>query len=146
VETKAHLCFLKKVRGRCGSVYGTKGAVDRKSLGTTDLQHSLLVYDKMHSKVVITLAEKYPSLWSVTLCSLVNSHQCSEGANGPHLHGLSRPRRVHTPEDLNNQHIVRTLYLSTSVFLILRQFISVLLWTIRITVNPVKHNNCLFQC
>jgi hypothetical protein len=37
VETKAHLCFLKKVGGRSGCVYGTKGAVDRKSLGTTGL-------------------------------------------------------------------------------------------------------------
>jgi hypothetical protein len=27
-------------RGRCGCVYGTKGAVDRKSLGTTALSHS----------------------------------------------------------------------------------------------------------
>ena len=34
METKAHLCFLKKVGGRCGCVYGTKGAADRKSLGT----------------------------------------------------------------------------------------------------------------
>jgi hypothetical protein len=39
VETKAHLCFLKKVRGRCGSVYGTKGAVDRKSLGTAGIEY-----------------------------------------------------------------------------------------------------------
>jgi hypothetical protein len=38
VETKAHLCFLKKGRGRCGCVYGTKRAVDRKSLGTTDIR------------------------------------------------------------------------------------------------------------
>jgi hypothetical protein len=38
VETKAHLCFLKEVGGRCGCVYGTKGAVDRKSLGTTGLE------------------------------------------------------------------------------------------------------------
>jgi hypothetical protein len=37
METKGHLCFLKKAGGRCGSVYGTKGAVDRKSLGTTAL-------------------------------------------------------------------------------------------------------------
>jgi hypothetical protein len=37
VETKENLCFLKKIRGRCGSVYGTKGAVNRKSLGSTDL-------------------------------------------------------------------------------------------------------------
>jgi hypothetical protein len=37
VETKAHLCFLKKVGGRCGCAYGTKGAVDQKGLGTTDL-------------------------------------------------------------------------------------------------------------
>jgi hypothetical protein len=42
VETKAHLCFLKKVRGRCGSVYGNKGAVDRKSLGTTDLDRRVV--------------------------------------------------------------------------------------------------------
>jgi hypothetical protein len=27
VETKAHLCFLKKVGGRCGCVYGTEGAL-----------------------------------------------------------------------------------------------------------------------
>jgi hypothetical protein len=33
-----YLCFLKKVGGRCGCVYRTEGAVDRKSLGTTDLQ------------------------------------------------------------------------------------------------------------
>jgi hypothetical protein len=33
-----HLCFLKKVGGRCGCVYGTKGAVDRKSLGTTGVE------------------------------------------------------------------------------------------------------------
>jgi hypothetical protein len=38
VETKAHLCFLKNVGGRCGCVYGTKGAVDRKSLGTAVLR------------------------------------------------------------------------------------------------------------
>jgi hypothetical protein len=25
VETKVHLCFLRKVGGRCGSVYGTEG-------------------------------------------------------------------------------------------------------------------------
>jgi hypothetical protein len=37
METKAHLCFLKKVGGRCGCVYGTEGAVDRKSLGTAVL-------------------------------------------------------------------------------------------------------------
>jgi hypothetical protein len=37
VETKAHLCFLKKVGGCCGCVYGTKGAGDQKSLGTTAL-------------------------------------------------------------------------------------------------------------
>jgi hypothetical protein len=36
VETKAHLCFFKNGRGgRGGCVYGTKGAVDRKSLGAT---------------------------------------------------------------------------------------------------------------
>jgi hypothetical protein len=29
--------FFKKVGGRCGCVYGTKGAVDRKSLRTTAL-------------------------------------------------------------------------------------------------------------
>jgi hypothetical protein len=40
VETKVHLCFLKKVGGRCGCVYGTKGAVDRKSLETTGLDVS----------------------------------------------------------------------------------------------------------
>jgi hypothetical protein len=39
MQTKAHLCFLKKVGGCCGCVYGTKGAVDRKRLGTTGLQH-----------------------------------------------------------------------------------------------------------
>jgi hypothetical protein len=33
--------FFKKVGGRCGCVYGTKGAVDRKSLGTTGLDQSL---------------------------------------------------------------------------------------------------------
>jgi hypothetical protein len=32
--------FFKKGRGRCGCVYGTKGAVDRKSLGTADLDGS----------------------------------------------------------------------------------------------------------
>jgi hypothetical protein len=37
VETKAHLRFLKKIGGRCGCVYGTKGAVARKSLGTAGL-------------------------------------------------------------------------------------------------------------
>jgi hypothetical protein len=42
VETKANLCFLKKVGGRCGLVYGTKGAVDRKSLGTAGLFDNLL--------------------------------------------------------------------------------------------------------
>jgi hypothetical protein len=30
--------FFKKGRGRCGCVYGAKGAVDRKSLGTTGLK------------------------------------------------------------------------------------------------------------
>jgi hypothetical protein len=39
VETQAHLYFLKKVGGRCGCVYGTKGAVDRKNLETTDLSY-----------------------------------------------------------------------------------------------------------
>jgi hypothetical protein len=29
--------FFKKVGGRCGCVYGTKGAVDRKRLGTAAL-------------------------------------------------------------------------------------------------------------
>jgi hypothetical protein len=29
--------FCKKGRGRCSCVYGTKGAVDRQSLGTTGL-------------------------------------------------------------------------------------------------------------
>jgi hypothetical protein len=29
--------FFKKIGGRCGRVYGTKGAVDRKSSGTTGL-------------------------------------------------------------------------------------------------------------
>jgi hypothetical protein len=29
--------FKKKVGGRCGCVCGTKGAVDRKCLGTSDL-------------------------------------------------------------------------------------------------------------
>jgi hypothetical protein len=43
VETKAHLCFSKKVRGRCGSVYGTNGAVDRKSLGTAGLDECSVV-------------------------------------------------------------------------------------------------------
>jgi hypothetical protein len=38
VETKAHLCFLKKEGGRCGCVYGNKGALDRKSFGTTDVE------------------------------------------------------------------------------------------------------------
>jgi hypothetical protein len=33
--------FSKKLGGRCGCVYGTKGAVDRKSLGTTGLDHKL---------------------------------------------------------------------------------------------------------
>jgi hypothetical protein len=28
--------FFKKGRGRCGCVYGTEGAVDRKSLGTAE--------------------------------------------------------------------------------------------------------------
>jgi hypothetical protein len=32
--------FKKKVGGRCGCVYGTKGAVDRKSLGTTGLNYT----------------------------------------------------------------------------------------------------------
>jgi hypothetical protein len=41
METKAHLCsFLKTEGGRCECVYGTKGAVDRKSLGTTGLASS----------------------------------------------------------------------------------------------------------
>jgi hypothetical protein len=39
VETKAHLCFLKKVGGRCGCVFGAKVAVDQKSLGTAELDH-----------------------------------------------------------------------------------------------------------
>jgi hypothetical protein len=38
VETKAHLCFLRKVGGRCGCVYGTEGAVVRKSFGTAGLE------------------------------------------------------------------------------------------------------------
>jgi hypothetical protein len=44
VETKAHLCFLKKVGGRCGCVYGTEGAVDRKSLVTTGVA-DIISYD-----------------------------------------------------------------------------------------------------
>jgi hypothetical protein len=32
--------FFKKGRGRCGCVYGNKWAVDRKSLGTTDLEQA----------------------------------------------------------------------------------------------------------
>jgi hypothetical protein len=44
VETKAHLCFFKKWwGGRCGCVYGAKGAVDRKCLGTTALQLRLVI-------------------------------------------------------------------------------------------------------
>jgi len=48
------------------------------------------------------------SLWSVILCSLVNSHQCLGGGCGPHLHGPSSPRIDNTPEDLNIQNIMRT--------------------------------------
>jgi hypothetical protein len=33
--------FFKKAGGRCGCVYGTKGAVDQKSLGTTALDDAL---------------------------------------------------------------------------------------------------------
>jgi hypothetical protein len=48
VETKAHLCFLKKAGGRCGSVYGTKGVVDRKSLGNTGLADT-----RLHSSSIL---------------------------------------------------------------------------------------------
>jgi hypothetical protein len=34
--------FLKKVGGRCVCVYGAKGAVDRKSLGTAALHYAKL--------------------------------------------------------------------------------------------------------
>jgi hypothetical protein len=34
--------FFKWVGGRCGCVYGTKGAVDRKSLGTAGVHHILI--------------------------------------------------------------------------------------------------------
>jgi hypothetical protein len=39
--------FFKKGRGRCGCVYGTKGAVDRKSLGTTVLICSQLGFNAL---------------------------------------------------------------------------------------------------
>ena len=48
METKAHLCFLKKTGGRCGCVYWTKGAVDRKSLGTADVDHILFLSYLFH--------------------------------------------------------------------------------------------------
>jgi hypothetical protein len=40
--------FFKKGKGALGSVYGTKGAVDRKSLGTTDLHQFVLKGVKQH--------------------------------------------------------------------------------------------------
>jgi hypothetical protein len=55
--------FLKKAGGRCGCVYGTKGAVDRKSLGTTALHRYRYtnlpvlnsVFEKSIMSTVITL-------------------------------------------------------------------------------------------
>jgi hypothetical protein len=46
VETKTHLCFLKKGRGALWVCYGTKGAVeDRKSLGTTITDRCWLLFN-----------------------------------------------------------------------------------------------------
>ena len=43
--------FLKKGRGRCRCVYGTEGAVDRKSLGTADVGHvQVCLEDKYEGK------------------------------------------------------------------------------------------------
>jgi hypothetical protein len=54
VETKAHLWFfLNKVGGRCGCVYGTKGAVDRKSMGTAALIGLLLLLQSVRHVTII---------------------------------------------------------------------------------------------
>jgi hypothetical protein len=58
VETKAHLCFLNKVGGRCGCVYGTEGAADRKSLGITGLDD----FDDVQSRTGTTLNCLLPML------------------------------------------------------------------------------------
>jgi hypothetical protein len=39
--------FFKKYRGRCGCVYGTKGAVDLKSLGITGVDSIYVGEDKV---------------------------------------------------------------------------------------------------
>jgi hypothetical protein len=59
VETKAHLCFLKKVGGRCGCVYGTEGAVDRKLLGTAGLEARRLSWVRLVEQMVRKLCTEF---------------------------------------------------------------------------------------
>jgi hypothetical protein len=42
--------FFKNGRGRCGCVYGTKGAVDRKSLGTAYLDVFVWIHAPPHKE------------------------------------------------------------------------------------------------
>jgi hypothetical protein len=85
-------------------------------------------------------------------CNIVftGSHQCFGGACDPHLRGPSSSKIDYTPKDFNYQNIMRTWYLSNLVILIWRWFIPVLLWVIRITVNPVNTQQLfipvLIQC
>jgi hypothetical protein len=56
--------FFKKGRGRCGCVYGTKGAVDRKSLGTTDIDvTNTLSYWLLYTDQLLEILSDEHSLW-----------------------------------------------------------------------------------
>jgi hypothetical protein len=59
--------FFKKVRGRCGCVYGTKGAVDRKNLGTTALYYSYRALSFEH----ITLDQQVHSYYTFCIYNTI---------------------------------------------------------------------------
>jgi hypothetical protein len=66
-----HLCFLKKVGGRCGYVYGAKGAVDRKSLGTTVLESELHLHYRC---TVLCCSHNAINCVAVSLSAVICNH------------------------------------------------------------------------
>jgi hypothetical protein len=107
VETKALSCFLKKIGGRCGCVYGTKGAVGRKSLGTAGVDHA----------GASTLLGGCPWLradWSFSGFKYPNYNTSWRAPKVPHLRratrvGLGSWNRPHSQHDPRHEQSGRTL-------------------------------------
>jgi hypothetical protein len=71
----AFMFFFKKVGGRCGCVYGTKGAVDRKSLETA-------VLDDVQVSVNVKGSEEDSRFAEARVRSRVSQCEICGGQNG----------------------------------------------------------------